>query len=109
VPDDDHQARWASRRDRRLDDERRHSLDVRPHDRITEDLLLPYLDRHCARGTQLTPRQRDVLSLVADGLTNGEIASRLDISPETVRTHLEDAYARLGVHMRTGAVAALRT
>jgi len=46
---------------------------------------------------------------VADGLTNGEIASRLDISPETVRTHLEDAYARLGVHMRTGAVAALRT
>lgn len=89
--------------------------DFSERDRTVLDLLLPYLERHCARvaprasaRAMVTSRQRQILSLVAEGQTNGEIASALDISPETVRKHLENAYAHLGVHTRTAAVAALR-
>lgn len=57
--------------------------------------------------TALTPRQREVVLLVAEGLTNAEIARRLWISPGTVRRHLENAFARLEVHTRTAAVARL--
>ena len=45
---------------------------------------------------------------VARGRTNGEIAQLLGISPSTVRKHLENVYEKLGVHTRTGAVAAVR-
>ena len=54
----------------------------------------------------LTPREHEVLLLVAEGLTNGEIAQRLWISPGTVRRHLEHIYEKLDVHTRTAAVAA---
>jgi DNA-binding CsgD family transcriptional regulator len=56
---------------------------------------------------RLTPRERQILGRVAEGRTNAEIAWHLGISPETVRKHLENAYDKLGVHTRTGAVAAL--
>ena len=56
----------------------------------------------------LTPREREVLALVADGKTNAEIARQLWISPGTVRRHLENVFAKLGVHTRTAAVARLR-
>ena len=46
--------------------------------------------------------------LVAEGLTNKQIAERLWISPGTVRRHLQNAFAKLGVHTRTAAVARLR-
>ena len=55
----------------------------------------------------LTPREREILELVADGRTNGQIAETLWISAGTVRRHLENAYAKLGVHTRTAAVRAL--
>jgi DNA-binding NarL/FixJ family response regulator len=55
---------------------------------------------------QLTPRELDVLRLVADGLTNRAIASRLHISEATVKTHLVHTYAKLGVDDRTAAVMA---
>jgi len=55
----------------------------------------------------LTPREREVIALVADGSTNGEVAHALRISPETVRKHLENAYDKLGVHTRTAAVKAV--
>jgi RNA polymerase sigma factor (sigma-70 family) len=54
----------------------------------------------------LTAREREVLLLVADGLTNAEVAERLWISPGTVRRHLENVYAKLGVRTRTAAVRA---
>lgn len=54
---------------------------------------------------RLTPREREILDLVAEGRTNAEIAERLWVSPVTVRKHLENVYAKLGVHTRTAAVA----
>ena len=57
----------------------------------------------------LTTREREVLRLVAEGLTNAAIAERLWISPGTVRRHLENVYSKLGVHTRTAAVAMSRS
>lgn len=51
----------------------------------------------------LTPREHEVLDLVAEGLTNKEIARRLDVSPATVKAHVERIIAKLGVSDRTQA------
>jgi DNA-binding CsgD family transcriptional regulator len=48
------------------------------------------------------------LGHVEDGMSNAEIAAALWISPATVRTHLENVYAKLGVRSRTAAVARAR-
>lgn len=56
----------------------------------------------------LTPREREVVVLVAEGMTNAEIARRLWISPGTVRRHLENVFEKLELHTRTAAVARLR-
>ena len=53
----------------------------------------------------LTQRERDVLRLLADGLTNEEIGAQLFISPETVRTHIRKAMTKLEADTRTQAVA----
>ncbi len=95
--------------------------DFGERDRAVLDLLLPYLRqlwrsaiarrrwhaRPSARAECLTPREWTILERVAEGKTNGEIASSLWISRETVRKHLENAYRKLGVHTRTEAVAAV--
>ena len=52
----------------------------------------------------LTPREREILALVAEGRTNTQIARTLWISPATVGKHLEHAYSKLGVTSRTAAV-----
>jgi DNA-binding CsgD family transcriptional regulator len=57
---------------------------------------------------RLTAREREILDLVAEGRTNAEIAERLWVSPGTVRRHLENIYAKLGVHTRTAAAALFR-
>jgi DNA-binding NarL/FixJ family response regulator len=54
----------------------------------------------------LTPREVEVLRLVAQGLSNGEIGRRLFIGEATVKTHLLRAFAKLGVDDRTRAVTA---
>ena len=51
----------------------------------------------------LTPRQRDILGLVAEGLSNAQIASRLFLSESTVKQHLRAAYKALGVKDRKEA------
>jgi DNA-binding CsgD family transcriptional regulator len=56
----------------------------------------------------LTPRQRDVLVLVAQGVSNQQIALELGISRRTVENHLYAAYRRLGVTNRTAAAALAR-
>jgi DNA-binding NarL/FixJ family response regulator len=52
---------------------------------------------------ELTPREREVLALLADGLPNKLIARRLDISEKTVKAHLTSIFQRIGVTDRTQA------
>jgi DNA-binding CsgD family transcriptional regulator len=53
----------------------------------------------------LTAREQQILAWVARGKTNPEIAEILWITPSTVRKHLENVYAKLGVRTRTAAAA----
>jgi DNA-binding NarL/FixJ family response regulator len=52
----------------------------------------------------LTPREHDVLALLADGLGNREIADRLGVSEHTVKFHLASIFGKLGASTRTEAV-----
>jgi two-component system nitrate/nitrite response regulator NarL len=54
----------------------------------------------------LSPREREILALIADGELAPDIARRLGLSPATVRTHLQHLYEKLGVSDRAAAVAA---
>jgi DNA-binding CsgD family transcriptional regulator len=95
----------------------------RDSNRVALDALLPYLAQFRrnavarrrsfsspANGAErLSPREREVLGLVAQGLTNIQVARTLWISPGTVRKHLEHVYEKLDVHTRTGAIAAVFT
>jgi DNA-binding NarL/FixJ family response regulator len=65
-------------------------------------LVTDALDERLA---SLTQRERDVLRLLADGLANDEIGRRLEISPDTVRTHVRKAMTKLEADTRTQAVA----
>jgi DNA-binding NarL/FixJ family response regulator len=53
----------------------------------------------------LTPRESDVLRMLAEGLDQGAVAGRLVISAKTVETHIEHILTKLGVHSRAQAVA----
>jgi DNA-binding NarL/FixJ family response regulator len=61
------------------------------------------------RFPQLTPREAEVLALVADGLSNGEIAARLFVSLATVKTHINALFAKLDVRTRAQAIALVRS
>jgi len=52
----------------------------------------------------LTPRQREVLQLIAEGHSSKEIAGRLNLSPKTVETHRTELMERLGIHGVAGLV-----
>jgi DNA-binding CsgD family transcriptional regulator len=85
--------------------------DFDDRDRSVVWLLRPHLLRlfreRRSRGGQadLTPRQRQLLRLVAAGQTNRQIGRRLGVQESTVRKHLENVFQRLDVQSRTAAVA----
>jgi DNA-binding NarL/FixJ family response regulator len=83
---------------------------------IDPEELLARVQRAMARSTsdnpqfsgaaaRLTPRERDVLTLLADGLDTEGISKRLYISPKTVGTHVQRILMKLDVHSRAAAVA----
>jgi DNA-binding CsgD family transcriptional regulator len=82
-------------------------------DRIDLRLLLPHLEAVYRRGAEqraceaVTQRQAVLMELVRDGYTNTQIAHRLELAEGTVRTHLNNIYARLSVQSRTEAVSRL--
>ncbi len=57
----------------------------------------------------LTPRERQVLACVADGASRNQVAERLNLTANTVRTHLQNTMAKLGVHSTLEAVALTRS
>jgi LuxR family maltose regulon positive regulatory protein len=88
--------------------------------------LIPYIDRLVAglqRGrhdrlapasgapmlSALSPRETGILTLIAEGLSNKEIARNLDIGPETVKSHIKSVFTKLGVERRAQAVSRAQT
>jgi DNA-binding NarL/FixJ family response regulator len=57
----------------------------------------------------LTPREREVLACLAEGVCRRDLAERLHMSPNTVRTHLQNLMVKLGVHSALEAVALIRS
>lgn len=66
----------------------------------SSDIELPV-----AIGKELTPRQRDILKLLAQGMSNKMIANKLSIAEKTVKTHLTAIFSSLNVRNRTEAIA----
>jgi DNA-binding NarL/FixJ family response regulator len=77
--------------------------------RVTRRLIAEYAS-HARRPTpprsleQLTDREREVMALVAEGLSNEEIAARLFLSPATAKTHVSRAMVKLGARDRAQLV-----
>jgi DNA-binding NarL/FixJ family response regulator len=76
---------------------------------VSQDELLARIRTFTARADSeaipLTPRERQVIHLLADGLSGREIAERLVIAPGTAAKHIENVVGKLGVRSRTQAVA----
>jgi LuxR family maltose regulon positive regulatory protein len=72
--------------------------DLRPEVHARETIIEPLSAREC-----------EILQLIAQGLSNRQVAQRLFISPGTVKKHTANIYGKLGVHSRTQAVARART
>jgi DNA-binding CsgD family transcriptional regulator len=70
----------------------------------TEPTWTPVVVEGSSR-VQLTDREREVMTLVASGLQSGDMAERLFLSPETVKSHVHNAMSKLGAHTRAHAVA----
>jgi DNA-binding NarL/FixJ family response regulator len=71
---------------------------------LQERFLDPDVPAKGSRG-KLTQRQREILQLLADGESTGSVGRELDLSEETVKTHMKNALGRLGARNRSHAVA----
>ena len=74
--------------------------------RLAEEAVSDLQEELQQRSSGLTAREIDILHLVADGLSNAEIAERLVLSERTVHAHLRSSFDKLGVNTRTAAVHA---
>lgn len=79
----------------------------RLHTDIAEILLMPTSDAYDLFA-KLTPREQEVAQLIADGLTNDQIADRLVISEKTAKTHVTRILKKFGVRQRSAVAAKLR-
>ncbi len=70
-------------------------------------VVVPEAMRERLEPPALSPREREVLALAAEGSTTGEIATRLTVSLGTVKRHLSSCFAKLGVENRSEALALL--
>ena len=61
--------------------------------------------RHANAGRPLSVREREIMSMLVDGSSGAQIAERLVLSPETIRTHIRNAMEKLGASSRAQAVA----
>lgn len=68
---------------------------------LTEVLEVPKVET----GPHLSPRQGQVLALMAEGMTNSEIGDQLGVTERTVKAYAQELYDKLGVRNRAGAVA----
>lgn len=66
--------------------------------------LHPQHDKPCNDADTLTAREREVLLLIAEGLTNQEIASQLVVSEATIKTHVSHIFSKLGARDRAAAI-----
>lgn len=66
---------------------------------------LPGQEDRLGKSVGLTPREVEVLALITQGMSNQEIADRLFLSINSVKTYIRTAYAKIGVHTRSRAVA----
>lgn len=71
---------------------------------FTRDVVPARGGERDAPGDDLTPREREVLQLLAEGLPNKQIARRLGVSEHTVKFHVNTIFSKLGAHSRTEAV-----
>jgi NarL family two-component system response regulator LiaR len=67
--------------------------------------LMQSLKKPKSEAEELTGREREILSLMVEGLPNQEIAARLVVSPSTIKFHVSNILSKLGVTSRTEAVA----
>lgn len=74
---------------------------------IVEEAILRGLDA-VGHATDLTPRERSVVGLIGDGMSNKAIATRLEISPHTVKSHVRNVMDKLALHSRLQIAAYLR-
>jgi len=74
-------------------------------DTFVDPALMPNLIQGRDGGDSLTQREREILQLLADGLSNGDVAERLFISQETVKSHVRHILTKLEADTRTQAVA----
>ncbi len=78
-------------------------------DRLAELLISLTSEKRVAIEEELTIREREVVSLIEQNLTNKEIASNLSISERTVKYHCQNIYRRAGVHNRSELIKLLHS
>jgi pSer/pThr/pTyr-binding forkhead associated (FHA) protein len=71
-----------------------------------EDDTLVFALHEIQTGPHLSPRQQQVVELIAEGMTNGQIGDQLGITERTVKAYAQELFDKLGVRNRAGAVAA---